>query len=242
MAVPKLIAAFLLIVLFLLLVTAYVYKCIMWPRIMKIGSGPIHVSCVGDSITFGQGVFTHRKQWSYQSFLSELLGVEYTFFNYGLTNRTLLPVGNDYYFNEKIGKIAWETPADILIFMLGTNDSKRILWDEDRFEKEYIKVLEHYKQMQCFKQIYIMIPPKIFDGHPGEKGCNAVILEENVTPVIRRVAASCGVHLIDLYSPTKDHSEWFPDKLHPNKAGNRAIAEEIAKHIREDSVVASLDA
>lgn len=234
MTISEFLGIILLIVLLLLFTAAYVYKCIMWPKIMRIGSGPIQVSCIGDSITFGQGVFLRRRQWSYQAFLSELLGEGYTFVNYGLTNRTLLPVGKDYYFKEKTGRIAWETRADILIFMLGTNDSKRILWDEERFEKEYIAVIEHYKQMQCFQQIYIMIPPRIFDEHPGKKGCNAVILEESVAPAIRRVAATCGVELIDLHALTKDHREWFPDKLHPNREGNRAIAEEIAKHIRAD--------
>lgn len=221
----------LLIGVLLLVVAAFIYKSIMWPKIMKIGSGPIHISCVGDSITFGQGVFMHRRQWSYQAFLAVILGEEYTFFNYGLTNRTLLPVGNDYYFTEKIGKIAWNTKADILIFMLGTNDSKRILWNGEQFEKEYMKVIEHYQQMRCFKQICIMIPPRVFDGRPGRKACNTFIIEENVAPIVRRVAAACKVELIDLYALTRDHSEWFPDKLHPNKDGNRAIAEEIAKHI-----------
>lgn len=237
MTASKLAGIILLFALLLLGLAAYIYKSIMWPKVMKIGSGPIHVSCVGDSITFGQGVFMHRKQWSYQAFLSGLLGAEYTFFNYGLSNRTLLPVGNDHYFSEKIGKTAWSTRADILIFMLGTNDSKRILWDEAQFEKEYRDVIEHYQQMGCFKQIYIMIPPKVFDDRPGRKGCNTWIIEKNVAPVIRRIAEAYAVELIDLYALTSCHREWFPDKLHPNKEGNRAIAEEIAKHIQANDIV-----
>lgn len=227
-------AEMLLVVLLLLAAAAFIYKSIMWPKIMQIGSGPIRVSCVGDSITFGQGVFLHRRQWSYQAFLAEILGKQYTFLNYGLSNRTLLPVGKDYYFKEKIGKIAWNARADILIFMLGTNDSKRALWDEVQFEKEYRRVIEHYQQMNCFRQICVMIPPKVFDSHPGRRACNTFIIEENVAPAVRRTAAACGVELIDLYALTRDHSEWFPDKLHPNKDGNRAIAEEIAKHIQRE--------
>lgn len=118
MTVSKLAGIALLATLLLLCVAVYIYKNIMWPtKVMKIGDGPVRVSCVGDSITFGLGVFMHRKQWSYQAFLSELLGAEYTFFNYGVTNRTLLPVGKDYYFKERIGKMAWDAKADILIFM-----------------------------------------------------------------------------------------------------------------------------
>lgn len=226
-------------ILLLLLAAGLVYRSIMWPGVMKIGGGSTCVSCVGDSITFGLGVFPFRRKRSYQAFLAELMGEDYTFFNYGLTNRTLLPVGKDYYFNEKIGKIAWNTPADILIFMLGTNDSKRTLWDEDLFEKKYFDVIEHYKQMGCFKQIYIMIPPRVFDENPGKRGCNTEIIREKIIPIVRRVAAACDVELIDLYSLTEQHSEWFPDKLHPNRDGNRAIAEEIAKHMRMNCGAAS---
>lgn len=232
MSVPKLIVMILLIILLLLGLAAYIYKSIMWPKVMRIGSGPIHVSCVGDSITFGLGVFMHRKQWSYQAFLAEILGDEYTFFNYGLSNRTLLSVGNDYYFKEEIGKLAWNTKADILIFMLGTNDSKQSLWDEAQFEKEYRDTIAHYKQMQCFRKIYIMIPPKVFYNRPSKEGYNTLIIEKEVAPIIRRVAAACEVGLIDLYALTSNHGEWFPDRLHPNKEGNRAIAEEIAKHVQ----------
>ena len=65
MTASKLAGIILLFALMFLGMAAYIYKSIMWPKVMKIGSGPIHVSCVGDSITFGQGVFMHRKQWSY---------------------------------------------------------------------------------------------------------------------------------------------------------------------------------
>lgn len=44
--------------------------------------------------------------------------------------------------------------------------------------------------------------------------------------------SECG--LIDLYSYTKEHPEWFADEVHPNGLGNQKIAEYIYRCICED--------
>ena len=39
--------------------------------------------------------------------------------------------------------------------------------------------------------------------------------------------------VIDLYSLTNNHPEWFSDGIHPNEEGNKIIANEIAKIISQ---------
>ena len=45
--------------------------------------------------------------------------------------------------------------------------------------------------------------------------------------IITETAEELGIEVIDLYTLTKDHPEWFWDGVHPNAEGNRAIADEI---------------
>lgn len=211
-------------------VCAYV-RVMCHPGIMRSGSGPIRVNCVGDSITYSLGVLPRRGKRSYPARLAGLLGKEYSVFNYGLTNRTLLPQGGFHYFSHRIGRAAVEDAADIVIFMLGSNDSKAVLWDAAAFEQEYIAALERFRQSPRLKQLIVMIPPKIFTPRPGARGCCDAVCRDEAAPIIRRVANACGAELVDLYALTENHPDWFPDKLHPNAEGNMAIAQEIAKHI-----------
>ena len=41
------------------------------------------------------------------------------------------------------------------------------------------------------------------------------------------VCAEKVVAVVDLYSATADHPEWFVDGVHPNADGNRAIAQAV---------------
>ena len=50
-----------------------------------------------------------------------------------------------------------------------------------------------------------------------------------MTDIIYAVAEKLQVGVIDLYSITDGHPEWYTDGAHPDAEGNRAIAEEIAR-------------
>lgn len=217
----------------LLLIAAAVcaYARVMHPGIMRCGNGPIRVSCVGDSITYGLGVLPRRRSRSYPAYLAALLGEAYSVCNYGLTNRTLLPRGGCHYFSDRVGRAALADAADIVIFMLGSNDSKAVIWDAAEFEREYRAALDRFKASPRLRQLLVMIPPRIFTPKPGQRGCCDAVVRDEAAPIIRRVAAEYGAALVDLYALTEDHPDWFPDKLHPNAAGNLAIAREIAGHI-----------
>ena len=44
-------------------------------------------------------------------------------------------------------------------------------------------------------------------------------------PLIQKIAKKNKLDVIDLHTPTSNHPELFPDKLHPNAEGERIIAE-----------------
>lgn len=209
------------------------YKNFMYPNPRIKGNGAIKISCVGDSITYGLGVF-YDKNEAWASLLPEKLDNEYQTTNYGLSSRTLLSTGDMPYMKEKVAEQFWNGNEDIVIFMLGTNDSKKCNWNAEQFEKEYREIIEKLKAKQCNPKLYVMIPTQLFNEKSGEKNPDRKNLEEGVIPSIKKaIEGVSDIEVIDLYELTKNHKEWFSDGIHPNKKGNEIIANEIANTIRK---------
>jgi lysophospholipase L1-like esterase len=53
-----------------------------------------------------------------------------------------------------------KSKADIIIFMLGTNDAKNYIWDEDKFVRDYTDMCKDL--LKITKNLYLMIPPPIY--------------------------------------------------------------------------------
>lgn len=206
-----------------------VYVKIMWPSPMTCGRGKTKIACIGDSITYGFGVVVKRKKYAFPALLAESDLLDCTTVNYGLSDRTLLSTADKPYFREKIGKTAWNTDADVVLFMLGSNDCKRKNWDAERFAEEYETAVRHY--LSLGKKLFVMTPPNFFYEKWNPEGYSVDALRNELVPAVRSIAAKCGVGCIDLFELTKDHPEWFPDRIHPNAAGNTAIAGKIAEDI-----------
>lgn len=206
---------------------------VLYPKAKVTGNGDTKIACVGDSITYGIGVVNNRDN-SWVSLLANELGDNYKTINYGLTNRTLLSSGNMPYMKEKLAKKFWNRKENIILFMLGTNDTKEINWDYDKFNKEYREVLDKMLEKKRNSKIYIMIPPEIYINKPSKTEPNKDNLENGVVPILNEINEDYkGIEIIDLYTYTLNHKEWFTDSLHPNKQGNKEIAKEIARIIKE---------
>jgi acyl-CoA thioesterase-1 len=52
-------------------------------------------------------------------------------------------------------------------------------------------------------------------------------MTEAVMPLIDEVARQAGVKIVDLHTALSDKPQMFPDRIHPNAAGARAIAETV---------------
>ena len=211
----------------------YQFTSIYYPQPKTVGRDETTIACVGDSITYGLGVYYNR-DLAWASLLPQKLGNNYKTINYGISNRTLLSTGNYPYNKEEIAKQFWEAKEDIIVFMLGTNDSKQCNWNQETFEKEYKQMIEKLLQKENHPKLYVMIPPKLYNPNPEEDNPSAKNLEEGVIPTIRKMIENMdNIETIDLYSLTNNHPEWFSDGIHPNEEGNEAIANEIAKIISQ---------
>ena len=190
----------------------------------------IKIACIGDSITFGAGVHLTRDQDSYPAKLSGLLGSNYTVLNYGISGKTLLNETNTPYRAMDFFEESKQALPDIVLIMLGTNDSKAFNWNAGEYEKQLEEFVNIYKELPSGPEVYLMTCCAAFGTQEGDVVAfhvNKSVIADEVNPIIRRVAEKCQVPVIDIYEVTKDHSEYFVDGVHPNAEGNEVIAQAV---------------
>ena len=190
----------------------------------RVSAEKIRVACVGDSITYGFGVALNRSKNSYPAQLNGLLGSEYQVLNYGVTSATLLKSGDKPYWDSNFFRYSQESDPTIVTIMLGTNDSKPHNWHADDYEKQLVELINTYKNLPGHPAVYLLTPPAAFLNSIGAS--NDIIQNEEI-PVILRAGEQTNSPVVDIFSATKDHPEYFTDGVHPNTAGNKAIAEKI---------------
>jgi len=194
----------------------------------------IKVAAIGDSITLGMGVEGEGTAGSYPTQLQALLGAKYQVANYGLGGRSLLSTGGLPYTQEDFYKQTQASNPNIVLIMLGTNDSGRKNWNAALYEKELIQFVNVYKNLSSKPKVYLLTIPA-----SGIKGDNAVadnvngeIIKNEVVPIIMRVAKTTKTPIINIYAATKDHLNLFADGIHPNTEGYKIIAETVYEAIK----------
>lgn len=196
------------------------------------------VACIGDSITYGCGV----KNWprnNYPAVLQRKLGTGYCVNNYGYSGRTLMRSADRPYIEKNIFKQSLEFEPNIVIIKLGTNDAKKENWKgKEAFKEEYRNFLQYYSNLKTKPQIYLCTPSKVYykDGiTDGTVAGNICIPSDNIKDAGKAVielGEELNFKVIDLYTFTIGHEEWFFEGLHPNAAGAEKIAEEVYRHVK----------
>ncbi|MCI7606614.1 MAG: GDSL-type esterase/lipase family protein [Spirochaetales bacterium] len=201
-------------------------------RIYKDGENTIKVACVGDSVTYGYGITNWRTN-NYPYYLGKLLGEEYSVNNYGLSGYSVQTDSNKPYPFSSPYKKSLEFDPDIVVFMLGSNDSKPFNWKgEEKFKKEYLSLFETYKDSSV---ILCTVATAFYNGSQ-ESGITSYDIQppviDKISEIIREVSEEYGYPLLDIHALTSLHPEWFQDdRVHPNKEGAKAIAEVVAEYI-----------
>lgn len=193
------------------------------------------ICCIGDSITYGTGVVERRDTDSYPAQLKELLGAQYEVYNYGVSGRTLLHDTAKPYKDTGYLEAAAEQKPDIIIVMLGSNDSKPQNWNAAAYREQYTALLHQLGEIGSNPKLYIAVPPEAFAGEDGKTAyCidNDVIRDE-IKPIVEEIAEQTGAELIDMYTATEGHPEYFMDGVHPNKEGNAALAQAAYEKIAQ---------
>jgi lysophospholipase L1-like esterase len=184
---------------------------------------PVKVACVGDSITQG---FRTSAGKSYPKQLQDLLGTQWQVQNFGVGGRTLLKKGDHPYWIENAFKNAEAFNPDVVIIMLGTNDTKPQNWaHKDEFVADYKELVETFKNLASKPRVYICRPPPV--PKQGNYGIGETNLDLEM-PWIDQLATDENVGLIDMHASLVGHPELQPDRVHPNDQGAKILAETAA--------------
>ena len=105
----------------------------------------IRVACVGDSITYGAKIEDNFLN-SYPAQLQLFLGSDYLVGNFGASGYTLQKSGNFPYWNHPAFQESSAFQPNIVLIMLGTNDTKPYNWTgTENFLADYRELIAHYR-------------------------------------------------------------------------------------------------
>jgi lysophospholipase L1-like esterase len=196
-------------------------------------SGPVVVACVGDSITAGTGASDSAHDSP--SLLGQLLGPSYKVINFGESGATLLKNGDHPYWKRPRFDASASFTPDVVVIMLGSNDSKPQNWPfNDQFTTDYKALISYYTQLPSHPQIFIALPPP--GPGSGNYEINEPVIEQEL-PLIRQVAEYTKSMLIDVYSGVPKDSSYFVDNVHPNDNGYIALAGAIYIRLTHSPVI-----
>jgi len=186
------------------------------------------LACVGDSITWGFTI-VNRGKYSYPAVLQQLLGEGFEVRNFGHNDAAARFDADTPYVSKKAYRdsLAWE--PDIVLLMLGTNDTKPWNWNPGNFREDYLRLVESYLALPSHPRVVLVAPIRIFKLIPVTI-LNPDVLEEGVRPAIRDIAAQKGLQLVDLYD-LFDSPRFCRDGVHPQRDGARMLAEALFKSI-----------
>lgn len=190
----------------------------------------IKVACVGNSITEGLGL-----DKTYPQVLQELLGEQYEVRNYGISGRTLLKKGDYPYWNEAKYEDVLDWNPDIVIIMLGTNDTKPQNWQyKEEYVGDYMTFINSFKKLSSRPEVLVCNPIPVFED---KFDINGVAMKKEVLPKMKKIAQKTKVQIIDLNTPFIGKAALTYDGVHPNDEGAGFLATEVYKALKTADVI-----
>jgi lysophospholipase L1-like esterase len=195
---------------------------------MSVSAQKKKLSCVGNSITYGYDLPNPSTQ-SFPGQLQILLGTTaWEVGNFGDSGRTMLKGGGYSYWDSHLYKDALASNPNVVMIELGTNDSKRWLWNSKgaEFKSDYKAMVQSIQNLPSKPEIWIGL---LIPGEKADWDIFNSYLKDKVNPEIKEIALEMGLGLIDLYTELdKNKPEWYlSDNVHPSVAGAGIIAKKI---------------
>ena len=200
-------------------------------------SSEIRVACVGDSVTYGFGI-PHFKVNSYPAALQKLLGDGYCVNNYGYSGRTACLMGDRSYRTETLCTESRSFAPNIVVILLGANDSKPFNWDTEvagmnvypeQFERDLKELVTIYQELPSHPAVYVATPLPAYADSSGtvRYDIRPEVITDEILPLVKQVAAETGTALIDLYPVFDGKTDLYSDGLHPTAEGAALLAQTV---------------
>lgn len=200
-------------------------------------AAPIRVACVGDSITAGSHA---GPGGAYPTQLQKLLGDHWLVGNFGVSGRTVLRQGDFPYWNDPALTNAESFRPDVVIILLGTNDTKPRNWlHGDEFGKDYSDLVNIFRGLPSKPVVFVCRPTPV--AEPGNYGINEAVVQEEI-PIIDRIAAEAKLDVIDMHAALEGKPQLLADRVHPNAEGAREMAETACRALTGRQPVSARDA
>lgn len=186
----------------------------------------LKVACVGDSITYGYGL--DRATESYPVLLQDLLGTAgWQVRNFGQNSTTVIRRGDVPYMKQKIHAESLAFNPDVVVIMLGTNDTKYINFQySDDFVPDYEALVASYASLPSKPRIFIATPAWVVGE--GNWGINNECLVDEQLPLILDLAKRLDLTVVDIHTATQDQPDLFlEDNVHPGAKGAGLIARTV---------------
>ena len=195
----------------------------------------VRISCVGDSLTYGSGVLKTRDTDAYPAQLQIKMGTDHLVSNFGLRNATASTSGDLPYVESEEYQQSLKSKPDIVVLMLGTNDTKTFNWNASDYEAGLKSLVESYQNLDTKPTVYLMRSPYCYSldgGDVAEYDIQPKVVADDLGGIVEKVAAETGVEVIDLYGVTEGQDELYTDGIHFNAKGYELIADEVYNNIK----------
>jgi lysophospholipase L1-like esterase len=181
---------------------------------------PVRVTCVGASDVASPTPYGTQ---NWPDMIAPMLGYEYVITNCGASGTTMMRKGNLPYWTTQQYTNSLNSAPDIVIIMLGSNDSNPSNWPiQTNYTPDYESLINQYRNLPSHPRIYLNTLLSVYSN--GNFGITDPIVTGQLCPIIRQIAADEKLSLIDVNAATKNMPENFPDNVHPNIAGAKVVA------------------
>ena len=190
-------------------------------------SDQTRVACMGDSITDGGG---QSKSSFYPVHLNQMLGDGFEVLNFGESGATMQTDADKPYWHGKDLLNVFAYKPEIVVLMLGTNDSKTHNWNAANYERDYQVMIDSLSTLTPKPAIYLCFPPPAYSS---AWAISDSTIRAGVIPIVKRIARKNNLQIINVYQGMEGMSERFPDGIHPDDEGRKILAGIVYNAIKQ---------
>ncbi|KAH8056961.1 hypothetical protein JL722_7184 [Aureococcus anophagefferens] len=197
------------------------------------------ISCVGDSITYGEE--DGAGYLSYPTQLWDKLGRDrFVVKNFGKSGSTAMATKDAY--RTKSSGVTYEaalaSEPDVVVLQLGTNDAKVVYWNATVFAEALAGLAREFRALASRPRVILSAPPPYPGtsskwGDPDESPINS-----ELPAVVEAVAADLRMDFCSAYAAFGAYAgvddDMFDDSVHPNGAGYDVLSDAVAAVILQN--------